>query len=74
MAEPFEGPALLSNYNYAEFTEAGFGPLMRFELAPPPGAAVRDFSFIAVPGGERVGMQELCRKHLLTVFEFGSIT
>jgi hypothetical protein len=74
MAAPFEGPALLANYNYSEFTEASFGPLMRFEEAPPPGSPVRDFQLTMLQSGERIPMQELCRKHLLTVFEFGSVT
>lgn len=74
MAEPFEGPELLANYNYETFTEASFGPLMRFEQAPSPGSSVRDFSFIIHGGNERIGIQELCRRHLLTVFEFGSVT
>ena len=73
MAEPFAGPQLLANYNYERFEAASFEPLMRFEQAPPPGSLVQDFSFIRLDG-ERVGLAELCRRHLLSVFEFGSVT
>ena len=74
MSEIFEGPPLLPEYNYAEFAADGFEPLMRFELSPPPGSRVRDFELTELSSGNLVSMQELCRRHLLTVFEFGSVT
>ncbi len=72
--EPYKGPDSLANYNYAEFTAENFEPLMRFEQGPPPGSLLRDFSFISLDSGESVSMQEICRRHPLSVFEFGSVT
>lgn len=74
MADFFKGPELLAGYNYAVFAAEGFEPLMRFDQAPPPGSRVRDFQLRVLATGESVSMQDICRKHLLTVFEFGSVT
>ncbi|MCB1216607.1 hypothetical protein KDL44_04405 [bacterium] len=74
MSERFKGPELLEDYNYAVFAAEGFEPLMRFEQSPPPGSLLEDFQLTLLATGESVSMQEVCRKHLLTVFEFGSIT
>ncbi|MCB1185837.1 hypothetical protein KDL29_01610 [bacterium] len=74
MTAHFKGPELLAEYNYAVFAAEGFEPLMRFEQSPPPGSQVADFQLTVLATGERVSMQEVCRRHLLTVFEFGSVT